>query len=336
MRTVVFRGNSHVGVQEIPIPRPSPGEVLLRVRATAICGSELHAFRAAEGAAGEPWNAGHEVAAEVAEANQTDLFQKGDRVVVNIMAASSCGRCFYCLSGDPKYCSDRTPLWGAHREYVTVGATACYPLPADIPFETGVLLGGDFVGTGYRAIKRLGVTALDTVLVLGAGPVGLGVVSILRFHGVRVLVSEPSAYRRDLCVGLGATAFDPTSTDVIAAVAELTAGLGPHEVIDCAGRPDTQNLALDAVRVKGKVGFVGENSQLTINPSRQIIHKELTVVGSVYFTAADYAEILTLYRQGYRPERLATHRFPITDADRAYRTFVSGNSGKVLFVYGDD
>jgi threonine dehydrogenase-like Zn-dependent dehydrogenase len=153
---------------------------------------------------------------------------------------------------------------------------------------------------------------------------------------VRVLVSEPSAYRRDLCAGLGATTFDPIAADVIGAAAELTAGLGPHAVIDCAGRPETQNLALDAVRVKGKVAFVGENSQLTINPSRQIIHKELTLVGSLYFTSTDYAEILTLYRQGYRPEQLATHRFPLAEADQAYRTFVGGNSGKVLFVYGEN
>src|SRR5262245_46362300 len=90
----------------------------------------------------------------------------GDRVVVNIMAAVACGRCHHCLGGDPKYCRESTSLGGPHCQYVAVTAAACLPLPHGIAFDTGVLLGGDFVGSGYRTIKWLGVLATDTVLVL--------------------------------------------------------------------------------------------------------------------------------------------------------------------------
>jgi threonine dehydrogenase-like Zn-dependent dehydrogenase len=108
-------------------------------------------------------------------------------------------------------CQIRVPSrTDGHAQYISIAASACLPLPDDIPFESGVLLGGDFVGTGYRAIKRLGVVATDTALVVGAGPVGLGVVSILRFLGLKVLVSEPSAYRRDLVSKLGARACRST------------------------------------------------------------------------------------------------------------------------------
>ncbi len=331
MRSAVFSGDSRVEVREVPDPRPGTGEVLLRIHASALCGSELKHYRSGQGRA---LNAGHEIAAEVIEANAAGIHQPGDHVVVNIMAAHTCGRCYFCLSGDPKYCKQAQNVWGAHCELIAADARACLPLPADIAFETGALLGGDFVGTSYRAVKRLGVGGLDTVMVIGAGPVGLGVLGILRFMGARVIVVEPTRYRRDLAAAVGATVLDPNDVDVQATAVELTSGLGPHVVIDCAGRPETQNLALDTVRIKGKVGFVGENQQLTINPSKQIIHKELTIVGSVYYTPEDYQEILLLYRQGYRPEQFVTHRFPLAEADQAFRTFASGESGKVLLTYG--
>lgn len=326
MLTVVFLGNSQIEVREVIDPHPAPGEVLLRIRASALCGSELKAFRAPDS---KP-NGGHEIAGEIVEMNGTSLHRVGDRVIVNVMVG--CGKCYYCLSGDPKFCKEMKFRGAGHCEYLNVAAEACLPLPDDISFDTGVLLGGDFVGTGYRAIKRLGLTATDAALVLGAGPVGLGVVSLLRFFGLRVLVSEPGAYRQALVAKLGASVIDPTKTNVSAEASEWTAGRGPDVVIDCAGRPETESLALDAVRVKGKVGFIGENGELTINPSRQIIHKELTVVGSWYFTSADYFEILGLYRQGYRVEQLITHRFPLAQAGEAYRVFAGGQSGKVLLT----
>ena len=176
-------------------------------------------------------------------------------------------------------------------------------------------------------------TDIEKVLIIGAGPIGLGVLSILRYLGLQVIVSEPSAYRRDLCAKAGAIVFDPVTTDLVAATNELTAGLGPTVVFDCVGRPVTQTLSLDIARPKGKVCFIGENKELTINPSRQIIHKELTLIGSVYFTLPDFQEIIALYRRGYRPDPFATHRYTLEQADVAYRNFVAGNTGKVLFTY---
>lgn len=327
MLAVVFLGNGQAEVREVSVPRPGPGEVLLRVRTSALCGSELKAYRSAEV---HFLNGGHEVVGEVVEGDQAERCRPGDRVAVN--AAIGCGACVHCLGGDPKFCKTAYIKHDAHAQYIAVPATACLPLPQDVPFETGVLLGGDFVGTGYRAIKRIGVTALDTALVLGAGPVGQGVTSLLRFLGLRVIVSEPSAYRRGLVAGLGATALDPNEIDVIEAVLALTEGLGPQVVFECAGRPETQLLALRAVRVKGRVGFVGENRQLTLDPSGYFLRKELTVVGSWYFTADDYREILGLYRQGYHPEQLVTHRYPIEEGDLAFATFATGETGKVLIV----
>ena len=327
MRTLAFVGGSKVEVRQVPDPVPDPGQLLIRIRNSAICGSELHGYRN-----GAPTNGGHELVGEVVEANAVDAFRPGDRVIVSVMS-NGCGRCYWCLSGDPKYCPALKTLWGGHGDYFVAPANSCCILPEDIPFESGVLLGGDFVGTSYRAIKRTGVTALDSVLVIGAGPIGLGVLSILRYRGLQVIVSEPSAYRRDLCARAGAIVFDPATTDLLAATNELTAGLGPTVVFDCVGRPATQTLALDIARPKGKVCYIGENNELTINPSRQIIHKELRLVGSVYFTLPDFQEIIALYRQGYRPEPFATHRYTLEEADLAYRTFAAGNTGKVLFSY---
>src|SRR5262249_11541033 len=152
----------------------------------------------------------------VVETNGVAALRPGDRVVISVMA-NGCGHCYWCLSGEPKYCADFKGLWGGHGDYFVAPASSCYPLSGDIPFASGVFLGGDFVGTSYRAIKRAGVTALDSIFVVGAGPIGLGVLSILCYLGLRVIVSEPSAYRRDLCAKAGGTVFDPATTDLVVA-----------------------------------------------------------------------------------------------------------------------
>ncbi len=329
MLGVVFAGNSKAEVRELPDPEPKPGEAVIRMAASAICGSELHSYHSSTGSNGQP--VGHEMVGEVVAVNHTRHVKVGDRVAIQIM--TGCGRCYYCLRGDYEHCKDMGYLIGGHAEFIAAPEMCCLPLPDDVNWERGVLLGGDTIGTTYRTLRRLGVSAFDTVAVLGCGPIGLGMLAVLRFLGTWTIAADISAYRRNLAQMLGASqVIDPQVQDAAQAIIELTDGAGPDVALDCSPAQPTLTAALDSVRKFGRVGFVGEKGDATIHPSDHFIRKEITAVGSWYFSPSDYYEILDLHRRGLEVDDLITHRFPLEQAGEAFSTFASGESGKVLIV----
>jgi threonine dehydrogenase-like Zn-dependent dehydrogenase len=328
MQAAFFAGQGRVEVRQVPQPEPAPGEVLLRVRASALCGSELGAYRG-PGSGGEI--PGHEMAGEVVALNGVAGIAVGERMAVQVM--SGCGRCLHCLAGAPEHCAERQLHTGGHAEYVALPAQCCLPLPTEIAWDEGVLLGGDTIGTPFHALHRLGVSAADTVAVFGCGPVGLGAVTLLHFLGARTFAVEPVATRRDLACQLGAeVAVDPTAGDGVDRIRGLTGGRGVDVALDCSGVPATTGMALDSAAIGGRVAFIGEKAEATIRPSAQFIRKELAVIGSWYFTGADYFRILALAERGLDVSGLITHRFSLEEADQAFATFASGRSGKVLLV----
>ena len=326
MKAAFFAGQSRVEVRRVPQPVPAPGEVLLRVRTSALCGSELHSYRGQGSGDDIP---GHEMAGEVVALNDVRGISIGERMAVQIM--SGCGRCVHCLAGDPEHCAERHLHTGGHAEYVALPAGCCLTLPPEITWAEGVLMGGDTIGTPYHALRRLGVSAADTVAVFGCGPVGLGAVTLLQYFGARTFAVEPIGYRRELANRLGAdVVIDPASEDAIARIDELTDGQGVEVALDCSGVAATTGLALDSAAVLGRVALIGEKRQATIRPSPQFIRKELTVIGSWYFTGPDYFRILGLHQRGFDASGLVTHRFSLEEADQAFATFSSRQSGKVL------
>jgi threonine dehydrogenase-like Zn-dependent dehydrogenase len=268
---------------------------------------------------------------EVIGANQTRHVKVGDRVALQIM--TGCGCCYYCLRGDYEHCADMGYLMGGHAELIAAPEMCCLALPDDVSWERGVLLGGDTIGTTYRSLKRLGVSGFQTVAVLGCGPIGLGMLALLRLIGARAIAADVSAYRRTLAQKLGAdSVIDPNSDDLAKAILDLTDGAGVDIALDCSPSPDTLTAALECVRKFGKVGLVGEKGDSVIHPSNHFIRKEITAVGSWYYNPGDYCEILDLHRRGLDVDDLVTHRFPLREADKAFATFASGESGKVLLV----
>ncbi len=331
MKAALFTGQARVEVCQVPQPEPGPGEVLLRVRASALCGSELHAYRGQGSGGNIP---GHEMAGEVVALNDVRGIAIGDRMAVQIM--SGCERCVHCLAGDPEHCNERHLHTGGHAEYVALPAGCCLPIPPEITWAEGVLLGGDTIGTPYHAQRRLDLSPADRVAVFGCGPVGLGAVTLLHFFGVQIFAVEPIAYRRQLARRLGAdVGIDPTAEDAVTRIKELTGGRGVEVALDCSGVAATTGMALDSAAVHGRVALIGEKGEATIHPSPQFIRKELTAIGSWYFTGADYFRILDLYRRGLDVSGLITHRFPLEEADQAFATFSSGQSGKVLILQED-
>lgn len=331
MKIVTFAGDSRITVDETEVSEVSPGNVLVEVSASAICGSEMKAYRAPEG---RPGNAGHEIVGTVVGNPDGQGPAVGDRVAINII--TGCGECTTCRAGDRRFCEQQGYVMNGHAEYVAAPAVCCMPLPDDLPFDEGVLLGGDTFGVAYHALAKAKVYPRETVAVVGCGPVGLGFVKLLSFYGVRTLAVEISPARRELANRMGAAeTIDPTATDAEPTIRELTKGKGVDLGIDASGTDAGVNLALDVTAKQGRFIFGGAGRTATINPWTQFLEKEIVAYGVWYFVDRDYFGLLDLYREGLRVAPLITHRFPLQEASAAYDLFARGETGKVLFVPDD-
>jgi L-iditol 2-dehydrogenase len=327
MKTVNFTGSSSVAVGDVAVPEPRPGEVLVRVGASAICGSEMKSYRSPDARTGNP---GHEMVGEVVDSGDVASPRVGDRVAINII--TGCGACTYCRNGDRRFCAQQGYLFNGHSEYVAVPAVNCMPMPDDLPFDQGVLIGGDTLGVGYHALAKICLHPRDTVAVVGCGPVGSGFVRLLTFYGVRTLVAEVSPYRREHALRIGAErVIDPSTDDAEEAIREATGGRGVDLGVDASGTDPGVNLALNVTRAEGSFIFAGAGHNATINPWSQFLEKEVTAHGVWYFVDRDYYGLLDLYRQGLTVSELITHRYGLDDAPTAYDLFARGQTGKVIF-----
>ena len=225
-------GNGDVG--EVENPKPKKGELLLKVMSSALCGSEMKGYLAQKPphTPGEGyWLSGHEMSGEVVDPGESKVFRKGDRAVVQIMIG--CGKCPYCKEGIHQFCESLQYANGAHAQYIALPEMCVIKAPEDITWDMLVLLGGDTVGVAYRAARQLDLKPGKIVFVSGAGPIGLGVTALLKYYGCKIVVSEPSAYRRDYVrKNAGADVLlDPAADDVQKELRKMTDGIGPEIVM---------------------------------------------------------------------------------------------------------
>ncbi len=325
MKSLRFMGNSQTEIVDLPVPKPKADEVLLRIRVSALCGSEMGAWR--NGMAG---NGGHEYAGEVVDANGNKCLVEGDRVGVHVVIG--CGKCVQCKTGNEIFCATKGFVGSAHAEYVAVPARACLKLPDNIDWDTGVLIAGDSMGVGYHLTRRVGVQAADTVAIFGMGPIGLGALLVWSFLGARVIGVDMSEYRRKLAEKLGAWKTVNADKKTVERLRKLTGGAGPDTCLECTGKPAPVATAFEAVRNGGKLGIVGEQGEACFNPSRDLIHKEVNVYGAWYFRLHEFPGMVELCNRGLKPKKMVTHRFPLDEAQKGYELMAEGKTGKVLFV----
>ena len=343
MQAVLFPGNRQVDLVERDTPRPGPGEVLVRTRASAICRSDmgLYAGTSAIVGGGEAGKGlvvpGHEPAGEIAVLGEgVGGLAVGDRVAGYL--PMGCGRCEYCTSGYLMLCEQWQCLGfdvdGGDADYHVLPARNCLPLPDEVSYIGGAVM-TDMIGSQYHTQKILGVRGGMTVAVFGLGPMGGAAVMVAKGFGARVIAVDLLDERLDMAKRFGAElTVNSAENDPVTALREATAGRGVDVAIDCSGAPAGQNAALDAVRKLGGVAFVGESRKTEINPSDQIIRKLLTVVGGWYFPLGEWAEISRFVVENQLPvEDLVTHRFVLADAAEAFRAFDNRETEKAVFVW---
>ncbi|WP_083820314.1 zinc-dependent alcohol dehydrogenase [Leadbettera azotonutricia] len=328
MKALKFLGGGKSAIEDVPIPQPGPGEALIKIAVSAICGSERRDYLN-----GCDFISGHEFAGEVAEINNCRNVKPGDRVSINVI--KGCGECLYCQTGSPQLCHDSAGCAGGHAEYAVVAERCCLPLPKNMPWDIGVLLGGDTFGVAHRAVSKLPSGTGKIAVVSGAGPIGIGVSLMLKYCGYYVLAVESIDRRRNFILNeIGVNeACDPAKTDIKKRLFDLYGQIGPDVVIECSGNAEAQKNALSWVKAGGTVVFCGENTKgLTIIPSVDIIHKEVTLTGAFYFNKNDFYNLCRLYSLGFDPLKAVGQKVPLDESPQAFESFFGGQAGKILLT----
>lgn len=327
-----FRGGGRIEFDERPVPEPGAGQLLLRVRANAICGTDREPYYS--GSAVIP---GHETAGEVIAADSDTSTPLGTAGVVFLM--DYCGRCRSCRLGHTNQCLDKRADMGftadgGYGPYEMVHETNFFPVP-DLPFVEATLL-LDVMGTSSHAIGRAQHARADieSVGIAGAGPIGLGLAAMCRLilgEATPVLVSDVNEYRLALAERLDAVTVHAPDDSLAEAARRL--GLdGVDAAFDSTGRQVARQGLMDALTPRrGVLVCVGHGEGLQIDVSRQLIAPERSILGSEYFRYDELPANLRLLRAHRRYlTQILTHRFPVERIEAAFATFLAGDAGKVV------
>lgn len=324
-------------LEEIPRPEPGPGEVLVRIRAVGVCGSDVHYY--IDGRIGDdvplfPYILGHECAGEIAALGPgVEGPLVGTRVAVD--PAISCERCEVCLDGNPNCCPNvrfpaSPPVQGVLREWYAHPSHLCIPLPDTLDFADGAML--EPLGVGIHAVMLAKIRPGDAIAVLGAGPIGLLVLQLaLRSGASAVYVSEPVPERRALAAELDASGVcDPGAGDPADWMLEQTRGRGVDVAIEAAWGGEAVGQAVRMARPGGKVVLVGiPREDIVTFPASAARHKGLTIRMSRRMKHV-YPRAIALVERGLIDVRtLITHRFPLERAAEAFELVASLQEGVV-------
>lgn len=342
MRGAVLPGKAQVELREFPTPEPGNGQVLVRMQASGLCGSDLRAiYHEHTGSGAERYQgciAGHEPCGRI-EAVGPDVrhFAVGDRVVVYHIVG--CGFCDNCRRGFMIGCTSPQRAaygWqrdGGHADYLLAEERTLLSLPDELSYVDGALVACGHA-TAYQALLRADVSGRDRVLVVGLGPVGLAVTQLALASGAEVMGVDLLPSRLEFARTVGAAHVLAANDQTAAAIEDLTHGCGIEVGIDCSGSGAGRRLCLEVARDWGRVVYIGEGGTVTFEPSPFLLHKQLTLMGSWVTGIVEMGALLQfLARHALHPEEIVTNRYALADAGEAYRAFDSGTPGKTVIVW---
>ena len=287
MKALVLTEPGKVEYQDVPVPAYAEDEVLVKIEAVAICGSDVHGYDGSSGRRRPPVIMGHEASGVIVEAgSRVKRFKAGDRVTFD--STIYCGDCFYCRQGLIDLCDNRTILGvhcadyhrdGCMAEYCNVPERVLYALPDDVSFEMASLV--EPMSIGYHAVNITPIAVGDTALVVGAGTIGQMVIKILKNSGAaKIIVSDLDETKLTAAYESGATHCFGKGADIVAEVRKLTEGRGADVSFEAVGIPVTIGNAIAATRKNGNVTLIGNVTPQVPIPLQDVIGKQLTLRGS--------------------------------------------------------
>lgn len=348
MKGVVFAGDRKIEFREFPDPTPGPGEVVLEIKASGMCGSDLKFYRAVGGAASlgfttaaGPVIGGHEPCGVVVAVG-SGVSEKQAWVGMRAMQHHyrGCGVCPHCATGWMQLCVEGVAEVygitgnGGHARYMKCPARTLVQLPDELSFETGAAISCG-TGTAWGALQRLGLQGDHTIAIFGQGPVGLSATQLAAHMGARVIALDTSEERLARAKDLGADVLinPKTAGNVVQAIRDLTHGLGAHLSLDASSSPEARAHAVRCVRTWGKACFVGEGDTVTLDVSNDMLRRQVTIIGSWTFSTIGQAECARYVAdRKVDVDQLFTHRWRLDQAEEAYRLFDTQTAGKGVIM----
>jgi L-iditol 2-dehydrogenase len=343
MKALLLSKYRSLEIAEVPTPGVGAGEVLIRVGACGICGSDVHGYDGSSGRRIPPIVMGHEAAGRIAAvgAGVTGLAE-GDRVTLD--STIYCGACGYCRRGEVNLCDHRQVLGvscgdysraGAFAEFVVVPARVVYRLPESISFAEAAML--EAVAVAIHAVSLAEISAESAALVVGAGTIGVLILQALRAAGCRrVSVSDVDATRLKMAKELGATDVLSANEDTVAHILQRTGGVGVDVAMEAVGRNETANAAIASVRKGGTVVLVGNISPDVTLPLQKVVTRQIRLQGSCA-SAGEYPQAIALMASGaIRVKPLITAIAPLADGPQWFERLYAGepNLLKVVLTPG--
>jgi len=342
MKALVLKSYNHFSCEQVPDPRPGPGEVLVRVKACGICGSDVHGMDGSTGRRIPPLVMGHEAAGTIAELGPgVEGWKPGARVTFD--STVYCGGCWHCRRGEINLCDNRRVLGvscaeyrrdGAFAEYLTVPARILYALPDGVDFTQAAMV--EALSIAIHGVRRLPLNLGDSALVVGAGIIGLLVVQVLKASGCALVAAvDVAPERRELAVRLGAAlGLDPQREDVAARLRELTGGRGADAAVEAVGNSQALATALGAVRKGATVALIGNLSPQVQLPLQAVVTRELSLNGSCA-SRGEYPAALEMIARGrIEVGALISAEAPLAEGAEWFRRLYAREKGllKVVLV----
>ncbi|MGQ7793622.1 zinc-dependent alcohol dehydrogenase family protein [Faunimonas sp. B44] len=347
MRGLSFGGSSTIEFLDVPDPVPGEGDVVLEMKASGMCGSDLKMYRAPRGTLTiarvvmtKPVIAGHEpcgVVAAVGPGVTPQQARVGDRVMVHHYAG--CTVCDHCRSGWEQMCDRQTPLVfgigadGGHAPYMKVPARTLVPLPDALSFEAGAAISCG-TGTAFQGLKRAGLSGDDTIAIFGQGPVGLAGTQLAAVMGARVIALDIQPERLTRARALGAhETVNPKTEDAVARIRELTNGKGVRVAMEASASPEARSAALASLSPWGTLVLIAGSTSFTVENVSTITSRQLTIIGSWTFSKVGQAKFARYVAdRGIPVDQVFTDRWRLEQGEEAYRHFAQQSAGKGVFL----
>jgi 2-desacetyl-2-hydroxyethyl bacteriochlorophyllide A dehydrogenase len=345
MKGIILPGDRKVSIMTVDDPTPSPTDVVLEIKASGLCGSDLLFYRApgnfSRASVGlpesDPVIAGHEPCGSVVAVGAAlSKSLIGRRMMV--FHYTGCGWCPHCRTGWAQMC-DAGPIvygvtggHGAHAPYMKVPVATLVPLPDELSFQAGAAISCG-TGTAYGALKRLALMATDTIAVFGQGPVGLSATQLASAMGARVIALDVNADRLRRATEFGAFAtVDASAEDALKQIKDLTGG-GPQLSLDTSGSPKARATAVKCLKKWGKACFVGEGGTVSIDVSPDLNRKQVSVMGSFTFSIVEQSDCARfILEHDVKVDDIFTDQWSLDRAEEAYRVLDAQSRGKGVFV----
>lgn len=336
MKAAVWYGGKDIKIEDVPKPKILEDEILVRVRAASICGSELHAYTGVSKRRVPPLIMGHEFSGEVAYVGKrVENIKVGERVAVDPLIR--CGICEQCTKGRGNICYNAILLGlhksGAFAEYIAVPSINCYKLPEHLSFEEGSSV--EPLAVGVHSVIRAPVKVGDSVAVIGSGTIGLGILQANKIAGaIETIVIDVVDYRLDYAKKLGAKVIiNSKNEDPVKRVMESTDNNGVDVAFEAVGIQLTVQQALAMTKTGGKVIVAGMMAEMMEIDMLNTVAKEKEIKGTYGYTSSDYSTALTLLIEGVAEVKsMVTHVYTLEEVSKAFDLLHEKGKGVIKVV----